>query len=108
MQPLHSMKGESVKKVLYALSLTTALTLAGFPAAGAESPQQQSDTSGWEYRSTCRVTCFSLETGATDYTIFNVTQDECCGGTAWSCPPDAQASHPVWGEPGKTCPVNEW
>lgn len=98
-----------MKKAFHALTLTTALTLAGFTAAGAESLLQPSDTSSpATYTSTCWYTCFSFDgSGATHYTVFNVTKAECCGGAAVSCPPGAVPSHPAWGEPAEMCPINE-
>jgi hypothetical protein len=108
MQPLRSMKGESVNKALHALTLTTTLILAGFTAAGAEYAQQQPYTSNAAaYTSTCWLTCFSLATGRTNYKAFNVTQAECCSGAALSCPSGSAPAHPSWGEPAVTCPINE-
>lgn len=98
-----------MKKAFHALTLTTALTLAGFMAAGAENLQQQSGTSSpATYTSTCWYTCFSFDgSGATNYTVFNVTEAECCSGAAVSCPPGSVPSHPAWGEPAQMCPIND-
>lgn len=110
-----------MKKAFHALALTTALTLAGFTVVEAENIRQQSGTSSAASYitpggctitplgcvSTCWVKCLSLQTGVTKYTIPNVTQDECCSGAVWSCPPGSAPAHPSWGEPAATCPINE-
>jgi hypothetical protein len=96
-----------MNKALHALTLTTALTLACFAAAGAESLQQQTGTSNaTAYTSTCWLTCFSLGTGVTRYKAFNVTKEACCSGAVLSCPPGSAPAHPSWGEPAETCPIN--
>jgi hypothetical protein len=87
-----------VKKALHALTLTTALTLAGFAAAGTSSAA--------EYTSTCWLTCFSFGTGVTSYEAFNVTKADCCSGAALSCPPGSRPGYPAWGEPAELCPIN--
>jgi hypothetical protein len=92
-----------VTKAFRALTLTAALTLAGFTATVGESLQQVDASSAVAFTSTCWLTCFSLNPpGVTKYKAFNVTKDACCSGLALSCPPGATPNL-SWGEPAQVC-----
>jgi len=87
-----------VTKALRALSLTAALTLAGFTATVGESAVA--------FTSTCWLTCISLNPpGVTNYKAFHVTKDACCSGSVLSCPPGA-IPNTSWGEPAAVCAPN--
>jgi len=87
-----------VKKIIRALTLTTALTLVGFTANAAMDPT-----------STCWLTCFSLSSGVQYYKTFHVTQSDCCSGAALSCPPGSAPGSLAWGEPAQLCGLHgEW
>ena len=85
-----------MKKVVRALTLTTAFTLVGFAANGAMDPT-----------STCWLTCLSLESGVQYYKTFNVTQQDCCSGAALSCPPGSMPGSIAWGEPAQLCGLQD-
>lgn len=100
-------KGRVILPVLFALM--AAVSASGLAAAASEEIPRQADVSSASVLSTCWVTCFSFNPpGKTSYTIFNVTEYDCCNGLAWSCPPGAVPSHPFWGEPAESCSVSDW
>jgi len=94
-----------VTRTFRALTLTTALTLAGFTSTLGENLQQAGSSRAVAFTSTCWATCFSLSSGVTKYKAFNVTKEACCSGSVLSCPSGATPSL-SWGEPAQVCPPN--
>ena len=86
-----------MKKILYALALTSLIAIGPTGPIGANEESLQQDPT-----STCWLTCFSLTSGVTYYKTFNVTQEACCSGSALSCPSGSRPSL-SWGEPAQAC-----